>query len=89
MLISTRQLAGQHTVNSENSPIVGVLVPGKCVKRSSGVSKYGVPNPFEVHLAFPPKVALSKTAWQLKFPYQFMSWQALNQAEDGDFVDLS
>ena len=68
--------------------IYDIEVPGKCVKRSSGVSKYGVPNPLEVHLAFPPKVGLSKTAWQLKFPYEFTQWQALNQAANGVFVDL-
>ena len=68
--------------------IYDIDVPGKCVKMRGGASKYGVANPLEVHLMFPPKVAVSKSAWQLQFPYDFTEWEALNQAIDGSFVDV-
>ena len=69
--------------------IYDITVPGKCVKTSSGVSKYGVNSAYEVVLKLAcSKLEKSQKAWTFRFPYTFVEWSNLQQSTDNTYVDI-
>jgi len=72
----------------EKGRIYDMVIPGKCVKQSDCTKKYGVANTQEVHLQYPCKIQLSKTAWSAPMKYNFVDWSSLNQKTPDTFVDL-
>ena len=68
--------------------IYDMELPGKCVKQSEGIKRYGVRNTHEVRLQFPCSLSLSKKAWPVSVQYDCVHWSSLNQLENNDFIDL-
>ena len=67
MLTATNE-AFKTCVALEKWRIYEFQLKGTCVKQSTQCSRYGVRSSLEVKLLFPCSLALSKTAWPLKFP---------------------
>ena len=63
-------------------------VSGRCLHNCDSVAKYGVKTPFEVVMKYICPVQLSKNAWPFRFPYEFHSWETLNQVPEGACLDL-
>ena len=69
--------------------IYDMNIPGKCVHQCHGKQQHAVPSVYEVKLRFPCGLKLSQIAWPLRFPYEFQSWDNLNQIEaPGSCVDV-
>ena len=69
--------------------IYDISVSCKCIRSSKGKVSYGVQNTLEVAMKFAcNKLQLSTAAWPLKFPYDMLNWESLNQLEANTFVDL-
>ena len=69
--------------------VYNVEVPASCVQNASGAHKYGVKARYEVVLKYPvKKLELSRVAWPVTFPYEFLSWRSLNQLPTNSVIDL-
>ena len=69
--------------------IYDIELPGACVKQSSGSSRFGIENTYDVVMKFPSKhMQLSTRAWPFTYPYKFRAWEELNQLAADSFLDL-
>ena len=69
--------------------IYDIIIPGKCVKKSEAKFKFGVEGVYDVVAKFPfPTLKLADAGWPLRFRYNPIEWETLNQVEPGKYVDL-
>ena len=69
--------------------VYDMLIPGKCVKSSDSLAKYGVRNTQEVVMKYAcSKVDVAKHAWPLVIPYAWTPWANLNQQTPDAYVDI-
>ena len=69
--------------------IYTMTLTGKVVRKSEGLTKFGIANTKQVHLKYKcQELSLSPSAWPLKIPYEFVSWDDLNQVSGHAFFDL-
>ena len=69
--------------------IYDIVIPGKCVKKSEATFKFGVDGVYDVVAKFPfPTLKLADAGWPLRFHYNPIEWETLNQVELDKQVDL-
>ena len=74
----------------EMNTIYTMTISGRCVTINDLGIKFGVKGQYQVKMQFAPKdLTKSKTAWPLQLNYQMTEFGDLQQADVGDFVDLS